>query len=112
MKSEDAAFLAREDVERDVIGEVVLYATTVRGGTPVVCTPAGRDPDLPAGTVRVATPDAELVVVLDDWAGQQVRVRDHVRSWIEGHVVLRGAKVAERASDRDWVQAVSRANGR
>lgn len=112
MTEDELRFIALGHLENIVSSESARYGISVGGGTPVAFTPARRDPDMAPDTVRLDTPDARLVVVLADWLGREVRLQGHVREWIHGHVSLRGARVRDRAPDREWAREVIRANGR
>lgn len=108
---DELRFLALARLENIVSAESGRYAISVSGGTSVVFTPARRDPGMAPDTARLDTPDARLVVVLEDWLDRETRLQQHVREWIIGHVRLQGAKVRDRTPDREWVLAVVRANG-
>ncbi|MGP9694375.1 hypothetical protein ACT3TZ_07120 [Brachybacterium sp. AOP25-B2-12] len=112
MTDDELRFIVFARLENVVSTEVVRYQVSVSVATPVVFTPARRDPDMAADTVRLDTPDARLVLVLEEWLDREVRLQQHVREWMLGHVQLRGAKVQDRASDRDWVGEMIRVDGR
>lgn len=108
---DELRFIDLGRLENAATAELIRYQVSVTGGTRVESMPARRDPALAPDTIRFAAGDAILVVVLEDWLGREVWLRQHVREWILAHVSLHKAKVRERAPDREWALEVIRANG-
>lgn len=75
MTDDELRFIVFARLENVVSTEVVRYQVSVSVATPVVFTPARRDPDMAADTVRLDTPDARLVLVLEEWLDREVRLQ-------------------------------------